>query len=182
MRRAAILALFSVTLVTNSAISAFACGDKLLLLGRGIRYQSRHTPKAAAVLLYLPPSNRVLADPKLESALSEAGHRIRSVQSTEALQQALASGEFDLVMADVADAANLKPVLADGSFVIPAVYLHASQGKNPPKSQTKSDADRLAKEFGIVVRVPGRVGHYCAAVDKAMELKQKRARAKAPRK
>jgi len=33
----------------------------------------------------------------------------------------------------------------------------------------------------VMVEVPGRPGHYCAAVDKAMELKLKRDRANARR-
>ena len=40
--------------------------------------------------------------------------------------------------------------------------------------------DKL-KTFGVVVDVPGRPGHYCAAVDKAMDLKLKRDRATARR-
>jgi hypothetical protein len=42
------------------------------------------------------------------------------------------------------------------------------------KQQTKTDRDDASKAFGVVVEVPGRPGHYCAAVDKAMELKLKR--------
>ena len=44
-----------------------------MMLGRGIRFQSKHTPRAAAVLLYLPESaaGQALTDPKLESALRE---------------------------------------------------------------------------------------------------------------
>ena len=34
---------------------------------------------------------------------------------------------------------------------------------------------RVTKSFGVVIEVPGRPGHYCAAVDKALELKLKRA-------
>ena len=47
----------------------YACGEKLLALGRGIRFQSRHSPRPASVLLYLPQSASPLTDPNLESAL-----------------------------------------------------------------------------------------------------------------
>jgi CheY-like chemotaxis protein len=184
MRRAIVLSLVAIALTIQSAIIALACGDKLLLLGRSIRYQSRHTPRAAAVLVYLPPSTRTLVDPKLESALTEAGHRVRSVTTTETLQEALRGGEFDVVLADIDDAAKLQQALSatqTNSFVLPAVYLVLAGSQQQSKNQAKADAARASKEFGIVLQVPGRVGHYCAAIDKAMELKLKRDRVNRPR-
>jgi len=183
LRRTVVLVCVGVALIIQSAILVLACGDKLLLLGRGIRYQSRQTPRAAAVLLYVPPSTRALVDPKLESALKEAGHRLRSVTTPTALEEALRSGQFDVVLADLADAANLQRVLAAAhidSFVLPAVHLLTADGRQQPKNQLKVDAARASKEFGVVLQVPGKSGHYCAAVDKALELKLKQGRLKTP--
>ena len=42
------------------------------------------------------------------------------------------------------------------------------------KQQSKSDRDKASKDFGVIVEVPGRPGHYCHAVDLAMEQKLKR--------
>ena len=42
------------SLILLSGAPADPCGDKLLLLGRGIRFQSRHTAHAASILLYCP--------------------------------------------------------------------------------------------------------------------------------
>jgi hypothetical protein len=85
-----------------------ACGEKLLTLGRSIRFQSRHTPRAASVLLYLPhnETGRPLTDPNLESALKEAGHGVRAVTTSEELDDALRGGTFDVVLANITDAAD----------------------------------------------------------------------------
>jgi hypothetical protein len=167
--------------VPNPAL-LHACGEKLLLLGRGIRFQSRHTPRAASVLLYLPQSatGQRLTDPNLESALKEAGHAVRAVTSNADLESALRSGAYDVVLANVTDASDLdraQAVTAVNAVVLPAVYLVASAQQ--VKQQTKADRDNASKTFGVMVEVPGRPGHYCAAVDKAMDLKLKRERANA---
>jgi len=174
------LALASAVVIQNPE-PIYACGDKLLLLGRGIRFQSRHTPRAASVLLFLPEGMRAggaLADPKLESALREAHHQVRAVGTRDELSAALREGQYDVVLADVADASEIQRTLATAdAVVLPVVYLLAPSDR-PEK---KADAARVAKEFSAVLQVPGRPGHYCAIVDKAMELKLKRDRSKAPR-
>jgi hypothetical protein len=162
-----------------------ACGEKLLVLGRGIRFQSRHTPRPATVLLYVPESasGRPLADPNLESALEEAGHAVRAVTTSADLESALRSESYDVVLANITDAPELERVRAiteRNAIVLPAVYLVAPSPQSS-KPQTKADRDSASKSFGVVVEVPGRPGHYCAAVDKAMELKLKRERAAARR-
>ena len=154
-----------------------ACGEKLLLLGRGIRFQSRHSPRPASVLMYLPQSSagQPLTDHNLESALKEAGHDVRVATTSADLERALKSGVHDVVVANITDAPDLdQAVTGANAVVLPAVYLVASGPQ--AKQRTEADRDNASKAFGVMVAVPGRPGHYCAAVDKAMELKLKRDR------
>jgi len=162
----------------QNPVPVHACGEKLLVLGRGIRFQSRHTPRAASVLLYLPQtgSGRPLSDPNLESALREAGHAVHAVTTDADLESALRSGSYDVVLANITDAPDLEraqAVTERNAVVLPAVYLFAPS-QLQAKQQTKTDRENASKTFSVVVEVPGRPGHYCAAVDKAMELKLKR--------
>ena len=183
MHRIFVAAAIVVTLVLQSPLPVDACGDKLLMLGRGLRFQSHHTPRAAAVLLYLPAATRsggALSDPRLESALTEAGHTVRTVASRTEMSDALKTGQYDVLLTDLAEAPDLQrnPVTgASSPIVLPAVYLLAAANQQ----QVKADTARAAKEFSLVVQVPGRPGHYCAAVDKAMELKVKRDKSSAKR-
>ena len=182
MRRSLIVTIVIVAgVLAQHPAALYACGEKLLALGRGIRFQSRHSPRPASVLLYLPQSASPLTDPNLESALKEAGHAVRAATTTADLESALGSGSYDVVLANVSDAADLEraqAVTAARAVVLPAVYLVAPSQAKP---QSKADRDNASKTFGVMIEVPGRPGHYCAAVDKAMELKLKREKANARR-
>ena len=170
-------------LVGPDSTTLWACGEKLLLLGRGIRFQSRHSPRPASVLLYVPESatGQPLTDPNLESALREAGHAVRAVTTSADFESAVRSGDYDVVLANISDAPDLDRARATTAdhVVLPAVYLVSPSQSS--KQQARADRESASKSFGVVVEVPGRPGHYCAAVDKAMELKLKRDRANARR-
>jgi len=186
MRPFLVLVVVAGTLLAQGATPLHACGDKLMMLGRGIRFQSKHTPRAAAVLLYLPGSatGRLLTDPKLESALREAGHTVRAVTTPADLESALRGGGFDVVLANVTDAPELERaqgVTHRNAVVLPAIYLVIPGAQSVTKQQSKADRDKASKDFTVIVDVPGRPGHYCHAVDKAMELKLKREKQTASR-
>lgn len=173
--------------VAQDAVPLHACGDKLLMLGRGIRFQSKHAPRPAAVLLYLPESGagRTLSDPKLESALREAGHAVRAVTMKADLESALRGGTYDVVLANITDAPDLEraqDVAAGGAVVLPAIYLVAPESQQQrARDLARADRAQAEKAFAVVVNVPGRPGHYCAAVDKAMQLKLEREKVAARR-
>lgn len=165
--------------VFQSAVPLHACGDKLMMLGRGIKFQSKHTPRAAAVLLYLPESatGQPLTDPKLESALREAGHVVRAVTTPADLETALGGGTFDVVLANITQAPQLekaKSIAERNAVVLPAIYLVAPASAGTNKAQTKAEREKASKDFGVLIEVPGRPGQYCHAVDEAMQLKLKR--------
>lgn len=155
------------------AIPAEACGDKLLVLGRGIRFQLGFAAEPATILLYRQPGSPGLAglsDPKLQSALREAGHKLYSAESREELEQSLQEGTYDVVLADLADAPGVEQVVQSTgakAVVLPLVY----QG-------TKAEANQAKKQYSAVLKAPGRTGHYCDSVDKAMKLKSKREQSK----
>ncbi len=167
------------TVLSQAGVPLQACGDKLMMLGRGVRFQAKHTPRAAVVLLYLPESatGQALTDPKLETALREAGHEVRAVTSPSDLETALRTGTFDVVLANVTLASELeraKSVAERNAVILPAIYLVMPASQSATKQQSKADRDRVSKEFAVIIDVPGRPGQYCHAVDEAMELKLKR--------
>jgi hypothetical protein len=187
MRYVFALVVVTATALSQGAVPLHACGDKLLMLGRGIRFQSKHAPRAAAVLLYVPETGagRTLSDPKLESTLREAGHAVRAVTTKPDLESALQGGTFDVVLANITDAPDLERALgvaAGSAVVLPAVYLVAPESQQQrARDLARADRAKAEKEFVVVVDVPGRPGHYCAAVDKAMQLKLEREKTAARR-
>jgi hypothetical protein len=92
-----------------AAAPADACGDKLLVIGRRVkRVPSAKHP--AVVLLYMRPGSALPAAAKemhLEATLRQAGHRVDTVKRADRLRGELASGRYDFVLTDLADAESV---------------------------------------------------------------------------
>ncbi len=150
-------------------MAAWTCGDKLLVLGRGVRFQGDTRSQSVSILLYLhagSPASAEVGDRKFQSALRDAGHKLQVVGNREELDQTLKTGKYDILLADFADAASLEP-LAQAAPSNPVVLPVVSNA-------TKAEAAAAEKRYGCVLKMPGRTGHYLAMIDKAMELKWKR--------
>src|SRR2546428_12531816 len=146
--------------------SVTGCGDKLLVLGRGVRFQSDIPVQPASILLYLhkgSPSFAVLNDPRLQSILREAGHKLQGTGNLQELQDALTTGKYDIVMADFSDAGSLESVVTSAPskpVLVPFIFKGTKTAK--------ADATLAQKQYHCVLSAPNRVGHYLATVDKAM--------------
>ena len=141
-----------------------ACGDKLVLLGRGIRFQRMLATKhPATILVYLNPSAGISGADKeyqLRSLLKFAGHKPRAVTSAAELTSELDSGKYDLVLADYSDAPALeKEVHAAKASpaLIPVVY-------NPSVSQRAA----AEKEYSCLIAPAKKNYDLLTVVDQAM--------------
>jgi hypothetical protein len=99
-----------VTVVGVSVIAAqvaSACGDKFLIVGRGVRFQRAYAAiHPASILIVVPPKsvrNAAVRDSSLQSALKMAGHRVATAPSAGAAD-ALSRAHYDIVLAERADA------------------------------------------------------------------------------
>jgi len=127
--RKSLLALFGVLAGALVSQSVLACGDKLVLLGRGIRFQRMLASKhPATILVYLSPGSGISTadrEYQLRSLLKLAGHKPHAVTSAAELTTELGSGKYDVVLADYAEAATLEREVqaAKGKpALIPVVY------------------------------------------------------------
>lgn len=159
-------AMLAVLLSHNSG--AFACGDKLLVLGRGFTFAQIHRSAApASILIYMNPSSRVPAadkDLQLQTVLKLAGHRLKSIGDRTELGRALTSGGYDFVVADFVDAGALKDEIeaAPGKpILLPLLY-------NPSKEQLAS----AQKQFSCAFKA-SRNNQILRMIEEAMKSKQK---------
>jgi hypothetical protein len=146
--------------------TAWPCGDKLMLI-MGAR-SSRIKPFRPAVILAYPgqtASATLIRDLQREPVVQKAGHRIRVVEDVAKLDDALKSGKYDLVVADVASANELsqrvsaapaKPVLLPVAFQL-----------------SKQEQSAAQKKYHCVLRAPGSPENYLVAIDQAMDWKLK---------
>ena len=151
------------------AQEAGACGDKFLVIGRGVRQQrAQGAVQRASILLYLDAPGHLraaLTESKLEADLKLAGHRLRSAEGRSELAESLASGKYDIVLADISEVAALEQAVGSGSrrpFLLPVIY-------NP----TGEELAEAEAEFSCVMKSPSTKKHYLAVIDEAMVLRKR---------
>lgn len=114
--------------ITLASPVAEACGDKLLVLGRGVKFGDIASSYRGAIIIYIPESlsrSAAINDPQFRVALQKAGYKLRLVQQANLLTEDVQSGKYDIVLADVQDAAMVqKQVTAAGlsTVVMPVLY------------------------------------------------------------
>jgi len=150
----------------------FACGDKLVIVGRGMRPKRVKGSVPASILVYADPKGSMpaaLEEGHLRQDLEKAGHRVRSVGTREELDSALDTGSYDLVFTDIKSAPAIETE-AKGASSKPTVL---------PTLFNPSDADLAAatKDYRCVVKAPGSQKDYLAVVNEAMAIRAKELKA-----
>ena len=168
--------MFRTILVTGFLLAALvltdrnlsACGDKFLVLGRSVGYQSLlKASKPGTIVLYntasLPKS--FSKGGGFDLLMSVAGHQLRTVSDQASLTRALASGKIDLVLADTVTSRQISAVVNTSStaVVVPIVM-----------NTTSSERAVFEKEFGCMLRLPADARKVVDALDRAMKLRAKR--------
>ena len=140
-----------------------ACGDKSLSAG-GVRMQRALAARyPASILVYGLPSSRVSEasrELKLQATLQQVGHKYREVSTWPELQSALASGQFNVVIADFSDLADLQARLESWPSrpaLVPIAY-----------KLTKPEAAEAARQCRFLIKAPGRSSQYLTTIAEAV--------------
>jgi hypothetical protein len=156
------------TFLACSVLLASACGDKLLVLGAGAKFGNHTSPHHALIIVYVPdsvPQSAAVNDPQFQAALRKAGVKLHLVQQEDVLAEAVQSGRYDIILADLQDAAQLdKQVTAAdvNTVVMPVVYKGA-------------ELNSAAATPYVCVRKTSDKNNSCfSTIDKAIQLKLKR--------
>lgn len=149
-----------------------ACGDKSLSAG-GIRTQRAMAARyPASILIYAPPDSRLpgaALELKLQDMLRLVGHRYREVARLSELETSVATGQFNIVLADLADAPALQQKLglsASRAVIVPVAY-----------RLTKGQTSQARKLFRFVIKAPEHPDNYLTTIANAV-----RSRTAKPRK
>jgi hypothetical protein len=90
---------------------ASACGDKFLLVGRGVTFRRAYAAiHPASILIVLPPKavkSAAVRDSSLLTALKMAGHRVEVVQQPANLSEILGRSRHDIVLAERTDVSEV---------------------------------------------------------------------------
>jgi hypothetical protein len=154
---------------------AQACGDKFLLLGRGVKFQRAYAAAyPASIVIYAQPQRgaaKAIRDPRLQSDLKLAGHRVSVVESEAALMRALGSERVDVVLTDVADA-DRTSVEGVASPTKPTVVPVMDK-------PTREDVKRIEARYQYRLKSSDRADRYLRTIDDAMKSRADLKRRKA---
>src|SRR5262252_5940464 len=110
-RKVASLAALIVAVFLFGRGLAAACGDKFVILGRGMKTEMGRARHPATILLFNNPSSRLPEaerEYRLATTLRAAGHKALVLQDRIQLDEALVSRSYDVVLADFTDAPALE--------------------------------------------------------------------------
>ena len=151
------------------AREASTCGDKFLVVGRGVRQQRvQGAVQRASILLYLDAQGQLeaaLREQKVETNLKLAGHTLHSVAGRSQLVEHLAAAKYDIVLASLSEIAAVEQIIGSRPtrpFLLPVIH-------NP----TGEELAEAEAEFSCVMRSPSTKKHYLAVIDEAMVLRKK---------
>lgn len=140
-----------------------ACGDKSLAAG-GIRMQRALAARyPASVLIFTPSASRLNGAAReldLQKTLRLVGHTYREVASETDLQAQVDSGQYNILLADIGDAAALQARFESSAsrvVIVPVLY-----------KPTKAEAAEAAKQSRFVIKAPGRAAQYLTTIAEAV--------------
>jgi len=143
---------------------ALACGDKLLVVGRGLKAsRAMGAPHRASILLYADPKGSLpaaLEEGHLRRDLERAGHRLRTATSREEFDTALRTGTYDLILADFKAAPLLESAAgaaASRPTVLPTLF-----------KPSEAELAAASRQYACVVKSPGDLKDYMTVINEAM--------------
>jgi hypothetical protein len=135
-----------------------ACGDKLLLVGRGLKFQRAYASlNPGHVLVYAGATlgpNAAIRNTQLHRTLRQAGHSVSVIEDAGLLQQALLLTTVDVVLADVNDASRVTSLTAVSTTPPEILFVAypAASGSSPPPGVVcrLKPSDRALKYLDVI--------------------------------
>ena len=146
-----------------SGTDGLACGDHLLVIGRGVRFQRAYATRQANVVIYSngTQSGAILTSAKLQTTLKQAGLTLQMVEGASQLDEALKSGKVDVVLADFADVAGITRQLQSAPskpVVLPILF-----------QPSKAELAAAQREYKFALKASADQIQYLTAIDEAMK-------------
>ena len=164
MRRMFAIGLIAIATATAGAVDLGACGDKFLRVGRSARFRRYAAAHPAAILIYKPTNSTAAGIQELTALLKRAGHRPVAIDRGTNISLALAAGQYDLIIADYADAdritSNFQAVTIKPEL-LPILF--------KPTKAVEAEAD---KQYVCLIK-PHKMTKYdaLAEIDRLMQLR-----------
>jgi hypothetical protein len=170
MRACVVTLLLAGIAVVQGADNLQACGDKFLLVGRGVKFRQAYAAiYPASIVVYAQPQHsaaKAIRDSRLQTDLKAAGHRVTIAEDERALTRALESDRVDLVLTDAADAdriARQADAAPTRPRVLPVMF-----------EPSKEEAKAIESRYNCRLTAADRSDRYLSAIDDAMKSRKKK--------
>jgi vacuolar-type H+-ATPase subunit F/Vma7 len=145
-----------------------ACGDKFVVVGRGVRFEQAYAAiHPGSILIVLPMKNvksAAVRDSRLVTALKMAGHRVEVVQQPANVANALARSRRDIILVEQADAAVLADIAMPAGQPKPSVVAVLED----PSASALTEARR---QLEYVLATPAPIGRILNLMDDVMKAR-----------
>jgi hypothetical protein len=165
MRRVAVFLLACVVFAPNT----FACGDKFVVFGQGVRFQQAYAAAHPGnILVYLKPGSKWTTPENRERllmVLRMVGHRAQAVSTLEELRAAAATAKYDVVLAELSTSAETTGTIINLNVrptMIPMVF-----------EPTRQELKEIEKQKGCTVAVSRRSHELLSVINAVMEQRTK---------
>ncbi len=138
---------------------ANACGEGQFNMGQGLRYQGYLAPHPATVLVYDDGTTDRKA---LYAGLQKAGHKVTVVGTADAMSQALRVRGFDVVIANLDQAAAMQSRVAATSVKTKLL---------PVVARNRRDAPELHSRFKLFLLDGASLGQYLKVINQSLALR-----------
>lgn len=157
-----VITLIALSATLSAARIANACGDKTMRVGGGLRFYQREAKKSpSSILIYtraVPPGRAS----RLQDFLKTVGHKANTFDKVDHVSEALKTAHYDLVLTDLADAADLQKRVASVSpktVVVPVMF--------------KSEEAGAARQYKVIVKNPKYAEDFLPAINQVMRARSK---------
>jgi hypothetical protein len=149
--------ILTIVAATFLSVDAFACGDSLYRVGKGVSYRVYTAPLPGSVLVYGSSDGaRQLAE-----ALAQSGHGVRLVDNETELNTELQSGDYDVVIAPYSEHAVVEAGAGNGGS---ATYLPVALSDEEEVAATQTYSN-------VMVADQDEIKHYLKAIHKTLKSK-----------
>ena len=142
-----------------------ACGDKFLLVGRGVRFQRAYAAvHPANILIYARATtspNRAIRDPQFHKTLRQAGHQVSVIEDSTLFHHALQVSAFDIVLADLVEAPSIDTAVASSPSHPKVLYVEYPTGSSKA----------LASQFMCELKAGDRATRFLDRIDAEMKAR-----------
>jgi hypothetical protein len=118
MRTRLAIGMVCLAVTTIGSAVGLACGDKFLMVGRGITFQRAYAAVHPASIVIVLPAKSVksaaVRDPRLLTALKMAGHKVEVIKQPADLREAFVRSRRDIVLVERAEVAAIADIVTPG--------------------------------------------------------------------